>query len=181
MSPKKRVCVGVVTTAHGVRGDVKLRAFTAEPEAVAAYGPLQDASGERQFRVTDLRVTPKGVVAHFAGIDDRNAAEALRGVELWVDRAALPATDEDEWYVEDLQGLEVVDERGRTVGRVRAVVDYGAGDVVEILAGGGEELSLPFTRERFPEVDVAGGRLVMAPVVELEVAGAADRVAGRAR
>ncbi|TVQ36572.1 MAG: ribosome maturation factor RimM [Geminicoccaceae bacterium] len=181
MVADKRVCLGVVTAAHGVRGEVKLRAFTAEPADIAAYGPLEDGAGERRFRITEVKVTAKAVVARFAGIDDRDAAEALRGTELWVDRQALPPTDEDEWYVEDLVGLEVVDERGRPVGKVRAVVDYGAGDVVEIRGEAGKEWALPFTRDQFPEVDVAGGRLTMATVTEFEVAGAADRVAGRAR
>ncbi len=166
----KRVCLGVVTAAHGVRGEVKLRAFTAEPEAIAAYGPLQDASGERRFTITALRPTAKGVVARLAGVDDRDAAEGLRGTELWVERAALPATADDEWYVEDLRGLEVVDEAGQSLGRVRAVADYGAGDVVEILGADGREWSLPFTRACFPEVDLGAGRLVAAPVDELEAA-----------
>ncbi|MFW5834058.1 MAG: ribosome maturation factor RimM [Pseudomonadota bacterium] len=177
----KRVCLGVVTAAHGVRGEVKLRPFTADPADIAAYGPLEDAAGTRRLVITELKVTPKAAVARFAGIDDRDAAEALRGTELWIDRAALPPTEEDEWYVEDLVGLDVVDERGDPIGRVRAVVDHGAGDVIEIRKADGTELSLPFTRAQFPEVDVAGGRLVMAPIEELVVAGAADRVAGKAR
>ncbi|MFW5681278.1 MAG: ribosome maturation factor RimM [Pseudomonadota bacterium] len=177
----KRVCLGVVTAAHGVRGEVKLRPFTADPADIAAYGPLEDAAGTRRLVITELKVTPKAVVARFAGIDDRDAAEALRGTELWIDRAALPPTDVDEWYIEDLVDLEVVDEQGRSVGRVRAVVDHGAGDVVEIRTSDGRDLALPFTRAQFPEVDVPGGRLVMAPVEELVVAGPADRLAGRAR
>ncbi|MEO1089117.1 MAG: ribosome maturation factor RimM [Pseudomonadota bacterium] len=170
MAVAERVCLAVVTGAHGLAGEVRLRTFTGEPEAVAAYGPLEDASGRSRLRITSLRVTTKDVIARFDGIADRTAAEGLKGTELWLPRERLPEPDDDEWYVADLQGLDVVDQGGRLVGRVRAVTDHGAGDVVEILAPDGKELVLPFTRNLFPDVDPVAGRMVMAPNDVLEAA-----------
>jgi 16S rRNA processing protein RimM len=169
----RRVCLGVITGAHGVRGEVKVRPFTAEPDALDAYGDVEDASGERRFSLTVERVTAKGVVCRIDGVGDRDAAFALRGTELWVDRARLPEPDEDEWYVDDLAGLAVVGADGEPLGRVRAVVDHGGGDVVEILTDDGRELVVPFTRAQVPEVDVAGGRLVLAAPEWVEAGGAA--------
>jgi len=158
----RRVCLGVITGAHGVRGEVKVRPFTAEPDALDAYGEVEDAPGRRRFALTVTRVSAKGVICRIAGVDDRDAALALRGTELWLPRERLPEPDADEWYVDDLKGLAVVDTRGRPLGRVRAVVDHGGGDVVEILADDGRELVVPFTRAHVPEVDLEGGRLVVA-------------------
>ncbi len=173
MGAVRRVCLGVITGAHGVRGEVKVRPFTEAPEAIAAYGPVSDDAGRRELRLRVVRVTPNGVVVRIAGCDDRDAAAALRGTELWVDRDRLPEPAADEWYTDDLKGLAVVDEAGGEIGRVRAVVDHGSGDVVEIVTGDGKELVLPFTRAQFPEVDIARGRMVAAPSVFLE-AGAAS-------
>lgn len=173
MAGERRICLGVVTGAHGVRGEVRLRSFTAEPEAIADYGPLEDAAGARRYRVLRVQTTAKAVVARLEGVDDRSAAEALRGTELWIDRARLPEPDVDEWYLDDLKGLAVEDEQGAAVGTVRAVADYGAGDVVEIVTTDGKDLVLPFTRAQFPIVDTGAGRLVMAEPAFLE-AGARE-------
>jgi len=158
----RRVCLGVITGAHGVGGEVKVRPFTAEPEALDAYGAVENATGDRRFDLTVERVSSKGVIARIAGVSDRDAALALRGTELWLDRHRLPEPAEDEWYLDDLRGLEVVDTDGARVGRVRAVADHGGGDVVEVLTDDGRELVVPFTRAHVPEVDVAAGRLVVA-------------------
>src|SRR5436853_5683073 len=124
----KRVCVGVITGAHGVRGAVRVKSFTAEPEAVAGYGPLEDESGARQLSL-HLIGNAKGVlIAKLAGIEDRDRAEALRGLRLYLPRAALPPPDEDEYYHVDLIGLDAALADGRLLGRVRAVHDFGAGD-----------------------------------------------------
>jgi len=168
----RRVCLGVITGAHGVRGEVKVRPFTAEPEALDAYGELETAAGERQLALRVVRVTTKGVVCRIAGVEDRDAALALRGTELWLPRARLPEPDEDEWYVDDLKGLAVVDTEGAPLGRVRAVADHGGGDVVEIVAADGREVVVPFTRAHVPEVDVAAGRLVVAAPEWVEAGGA---------
>src|SRR3954467_15447493 len=117
----KRVCVGVITGAQGVRGAVRVKSFTAEPEDVASYGPLEDERGERRFALR-LVGSAKGVlIAMIAGIDDRDRAEALRGVRFYLPRAALPPTDEEEYYHADLIGLAASLADGTPLGTVRAV------------------------------------------------------------
>lgn len=155
-----RVCVGVIVGPHGIRGQVRVKSFTAEPEDITAYGPMTDETG----RVFDLDVVgrSKGVVlCVVAGVDDRNGAEALRGVRLHVARAVLPEPDEDdEFYHADLIGLVVEFADGVALGRVAAVYDFGAGDVLEVRADNGGVTMVPFTREAVPVIDIAGGRLV---------------------
>ncbi|MEX0809467.1 MAG: ribosome maturation factor RimM [Dongiaceae bacterium] len=164
-----RVLLGRIAGAHGVRGEVRLASFTEQPEAIAAYGPLSDKSGKRQFAlVLKGRVRGDNLVAAIAGIGDRNQAEALAGTELYVDRTQLPAIDDEaEYYHVDLIGLDVEDEDGRALGRVMNVADYGAGPMLEIRGEGGE-LLLPFTDAVVPVVDLAGGRLVVVPPAEIE-------------
>jgi 16S rRNA processing protein RimM len=159
----KRVCVGVVTGAHGVRGAVRVKSFTADPAAVARYGPLEDESGERQFALR-LIGSAKGVlVAKLAGIADRDQAEALRGLRLYLPRAALPPAGEDEYYHADLIGLAAALVDGTPLGQVRAVHDFGAGDTLEIVRPQGPPVVVPFTRAVVPLVDLAAGRLVVDP------------------
>lgn len=157
----ERVCVGVIVGPHGIRGQVRVKSFTAEPEDIAAYGPVSDEAGIRTFDL-DVVGRSKGVVlCAVAGVDDRNGAEALRGVRLHVDRAMLPDPDEDdEFYHADLIGLRVEFADGVVLGTVSAVYDFGAGDVLEIRAESGGVTMLPFTRAAVPVIDIAGGRLV---------------------
>lgn len=164
-----RVLLGRIAGAHGVRGEVRLASFTEQPEAIAAYGPLSDKSGKRQFAlVLKGRVRGDNLVAAIAGIGDRNQAEALAGTELYVDRAQLPAiADEGAYYHVDLIGLSVEDVDGRVLGRVMNVADYGAGPMLEIRGEGGE-LLLPFTDAVVPTVDLAGKRVVVVPPAEIE-------------
>jgi 16S rRNA processing protein RimM len=165
---EERICLGEVVGAHGVKGLVRVRAFTERPEAVADYGALQDEQGRRLILEAVGRA--KGVVlARIEGVGDRDQAEALKGVRLYVARAALPAIEEAEtFYHADLVGLAAQTPDGRALGRVSAVHDFGAGDLLEIAVeppGGGEaaeSLLVPFTREAVPEVDLAGGRVVVA-------------------
>ncbi len=159
-----RVCVGVIGAPHGVRGLVRLKSFTAEPEAAAAYGPLCDESG-REFRLTVTGRAKEMLVCRVDGVGDRAAAEALKGVALYLPRAALPpAADPDEFYHADLIGLAAVTADGTEIGRVAAVYDFGGGDLLEVApAAGGSPLVLPFTREAVPEVDLVSGRVVIAP------------------
>ena len=160
---EKRVCVGVVTGAHGMQGAVRLKSFTADPADVARYGPLEDEQGERHFR---LRVTgtAKGVlIARLADIDDRDQAEALRGLRLYLPRAALPPVGEEEYYHADLIGLDAALGDGTPVGQVRAVHDFGAGDTLEIERPEGPPVLVPFTRAIVPIVDLEAGRLVLDP------------------
>jgi 16S rRNA processing protein RimM len=162
----ERVCLGVIVGAHGVRGAVRVKAFTAVPEDVAAYGPVSTGDGARSWPIRVIG-TAKGVVlCHLEGVGDRTAAEALKGVRLHVPRAALPPPeDEDEYYHADLVGLAVDLADGTRLGLVRAVHDFGAGDMLEVAAAageGGRPLMIPFTRAAVPVVDLTGGRVVVA-------------------
>ncbi len=160
-----RVLVGVVGAAQGVRGEVRIKSFTAEPRDIGAYGPLTDADGRRSFVVQALRVL-KGdmLVVRFAGIDDRDAAAALTHTELYVPRDRLPPPAPDEFYHVDLIGLRAEDEGGARLGRIRGVVNHGAGDILEIEPdAGGDSLLVPFTLAFVPVVDFAAGRVVVAP------------------
>jgi 16S rRNA processing protein RimM len=159
-----RVLLGVVAAPHGVRGLVRIKSFTEDPMAMASYGPLSDETGKRQFRVEALSPSRGAVLARSDGVADRNAAEALRGLKLYVDRSALPETDGQEWYEADLLGLAAVGRDGRDWGKVLAFHDYGAGQSIEVSGGaGGKPVLLPFTTEAVPEIDVAGGKVIVDP------------------
>ncbi len=172
-APKDRVCLGVMVGAHGVRGLVKVKSFTEAPEDVAAYGPVSDKSGKRRWTLQVTGPAPGKrdvVLAKVEGVSDRDAAQALHGTELYVERAALPALAEEEtFYHADLIGLRVEDPDGRALGKVAAVENYGAGDFLEVERPDGKLLLLAFTRAVVPEVDIAGGRLVAMPPAEIEV------------
>jgi 16S rRNA processing protein RimM len=158
-----RVLLGRIAGAHGIRGEVVIRTFTAAPESIGAYGPLSERGGRRTFTIANARVTQKGVVARLEGVSDRNEAEALKGVELYVERERLPAVDEGEFYHADLVGLAAVDPEGKAIGKIVAVHNFGAGDLLEIrLAGSGKTELVPFTDAAVPEVDIAGGRVIVA-------------------
>jgi 16S rRNA processing protein RimM len=160
-----RVCLGIVGAPHGVRGAVRIKTFTDEPAAIARYGALEDESGERRFtlRVTGSAKGDGMVIATLSGVTDRDRAETLRGLRLYAPRAALPPTEEDEFYHTDLVGLAAVLEDGTEIGRVVAVHDFGACDVIEIAQDKGRPVVVPFTRAAVPVVDIAGGRVVLDP------------------
>ncbi len=163
------VCVAAIATAHGIRGALKLRCFTERPEDVAAYGPVHDRNGKRLFQLTIVGPAKGGVIARADGVEDRDAAEALRGVELFVPRAALPETEDDEFYYEDLEGLAAVRAAdGSRLGTIRAVTNHGAGDLLEIAGDDGEIRILPFDRETVPVIDLAAGRVEVADRPEVE-------------
>lgn len=173
-APDDRVCLGVMVGAHGVRGLVKVKAFTEDPADVAAYGPVADKSGRRRWRLTVVGPapgkSPDVVLAKVEGVADRDAAQALHGTELYVARAALPALEEEEtFYHADLIGLRVEDRAGRLLGTVKAVENYGAGDLLEVEGADGKALLLAFTKAAVPVVDLAGGRLVAEPPAEVTV------------
>ena len=164
---ERKLCVAVVTGAHGVRGAVRLKSFTAEPEAVADYRPLTDRSGARTFALTLTGHAKDALVARIDGVDDRDAAQALKGTELFIERDQLgPTEDEDEFYQADLIGLVAETEDGTVYGRVRAVENFGAGDLLDVTLQGGGSVLLPFNRAVVPLVDVAAGRVVVAPMAE---------------
>lgn len=158
-----RVCLGVIAGVHGVKGLVRVRSFTAEPQAIAAYGPLLDEQGERRFAL-ELVGASKGVLlAKIAGVQDRNAAERLKGVRLYVRRADLPEPGAEEFYQADLVGLEAVLGDGTRFGVVCAVHDFGAGASLEIEDVAGKGVIIPFTAAAVPKVDIAAGRVFVAP------------------
>jgi 16S rRNA processing protein RimM len=160
----ERVCVGVVAGAHGLRGLLRVRPFTATPEDVAAYGPVETEDGVRTLTLSVANRLGKGLIlVRVEGVADRTAAERLKGARLYVARDRLPATDEDEFYYSDLIGLAAVAPDGAPLGRIRAVHEYGGGDSLEIAAPDGSVATVPFTRAAVPEVDVAGGRVVVDP------------------
>ena len=151
----KRILVGEIGRPHGVRGLVKLRSFTADPDAIASYGPLTDEAGTRRIALT---VLAEGL-GRIEGVADRDAAARLTGTRLYVDRDRLPPPEEEEYYLADLVGLAAATEAGQSLGTVRAVEDHGAGAF--LVLDGPPERMLPFTRAVVPVVDIAGGRLVV--------------------
>lgn len=169
--PGELVQLGTIVAPHGIRGAVKVKTFTASPENLVAYGPLFDQSASRRYRARLLSAGKGSAVLTLEGVTDRNQAEALRGQGLYVPRQALPKPAEDEYYHADLIGLEAQTVGGETLGRVVAIHDHGAGDVVEIAGSRGGSLLFPFSRAVVPLVDIAGGRLVVDPPVEVEARG----------
>jgi 16S rRNA processing protein RimM len=161
------VCVAAVATAHGIRGALKLRCFTERPEDAAAYGPVHDRHGTRLFTLKVIGQSRGGILVEAEGIRDREAAEALRGIELFVPRSVLPNLGPDEFYHADLEGLEVLRADGARLGVVRALNNFGAGDIVEVLADDGRTVALPFDQQTVHTVDLDTGRLVVEPPVEL--------------
>ena len=163
-----QICIGVIVGARGLRGEVRIKPFTAIPEAVGTYGLVSDETGQRRFEVTILGEGGGQVIARLSGIENRDAAEALKGVRLYVPRAALPPPRDEEFYHADLIGLAAERADGSRAGRVAAVHDHGAGAYLEIEAGDGRPLIVPFTRRAVPLVDLAAGRLVIEPPEEIE-------------
>ena len=151
------VCVAQIGAPHGVRGAFRLRCFTEVPENVAAYGPVHDEAGRPLFALRILAEAKGGLIAAAPGIADRDAAEALRGLRLFVPRDRLPATEEDEFYHEDLIGLTARAPDGTSLGRVIAVHNHGAGDILEVELEPGRTELVPFTRAAVPAVDLAAG------------------------
>jgi len=160
----KRVMVGEIGRPHGVRGLVRLRAFTEDPAALAAYSPLTDEAGTTRYAIT----LKAGDIAAVEGVADRDAAQRLTGTKLYVERDRLPSPDDEEFYLVDLIGLAAVTEAGETLGRIRAVEDHGAGAFL-IIDGTQREHLMPFTRAVVPVVDIAGGRVTVVPPEEILV------------
>ncbi|MBI1365049.1 MAG: 16S rRNA processing protein RimM [Alphaproteobacteria bacterium] len=179
MTDNKRICLGAIAGAHGVRGEFKVKTFTDSAEDIAAYGPVKTAGG-RSLSLKIVRILkPDLVIARAAEILSRNDAEPLKGERLYVDRAALPATDEDEFYVEDLIGLCAQTAGGAPLGRVGAVYNFGAGDVIELesVPGAKGTVMLPFTKEAIAAVDLAGGILTVAAAALEEISAEEDEPA----
>jgi 16S rRNA processing protein RimM len=162
---RKLVLLGEIGRPHGVRGLVRLHAFTEDPRAIASYGPLTDATGTRRFAIEAL----PGGLGRIEGVADRDAAARLTGTKLYVEREKLPPpADPDDFLLCDLEGMHAFAQDGSALGVVRSVENHGAGDFLVIEGQGGERL-IPFTRAAVPVVDVAGGRLVIVPPPEIVV------------
>jgi 16S rRNA processing protein RimM len=168
------ICIARIGAAHGVRGAVKLWTFTEDPLAVLRYGTLATQDGTRQFVVTHAREAKGHLVATLKGIATRDDAERLNGIELYIARDKLPATGEDEYYHADLVGLAAVNVAGEPLGRVTAIHNFGAGDIIEIAPARGAAMLLPFTNAVVPTVDLAEGRLVIEWPAEIEGDDPAD-------
>jgi 16S rRNA processing protein RimM len=166
-----------------VRGEVKLKSFTADPMAVASYGTLETADATRSFHIETLRAAGDGLVARLAGIADRAAAERLRNLDLYVPRERLPPTEDDEtFYHVDLIGLSAVTRAGQNIGTVAAIYNFGAGDLVELRpASGGATLLLPFNTNVVPVIDVAAGQIVVEAPAEDSGSLRPSRAAGSGR
>lgn len=162
------ICVAKIGAAHGVRGEVKLWPFTEDPLAVLHYGPLSTKDGARQFEVTRAREAKGHLVAALKGIANRDDAERLNGLELYIARDKLPATEDDEYYHADLIGLAAETTAGAPIGRVVAIHNFGAGDIIEIAPPQGATLLLPFTNAVVPTVDLAAGRVIVELPQEVE-------------
>ena len=169
------IFVAQVGAAHGVKGEVKVTTFTADPMALASYKTLLRQDGSTALTIASARPSKGGIVARLKGVADRNAAEALRGLKLYIARDSLPEPEEDEFYLADLIGLAVETEAGEPLGKVKAVQDFGAGDLLEIQPKAGASWWLPFTREAVPEVRIGEGKLIAAPPAVIE----ADPTEGR--
>ena len=157
------ICVGAVTGARGIKGDIRIKSFTADPEAIASYGPLYDKAGSQTF---DLRVTgqAKGqLVGRIKGTADRTAAEKLKGLQFFVPRDSLPSPQDDEFYVTDLIGLRAEDVEGNTLGTISSVDNFGAGDVLEIVGKVSGGLMVPFTKAAVPRIDIQEGLVIIDP------------------
>jgi 16S rRNA processing protein RimM len=181
MAGGARICLGQIGAAHGVRGEVRLYSFTADPEAIAGYGPLETVDG-RVVQIESLRRAKDHFVAKFAGVADRSAAEQLTNVKLYVLRERLPAPDQpDEFYHADLIGLTAVDRAGEKLGTVVALHNFGAGDLIEVRPTDGHTTQLlPFDEATVPVVDLAAGRLVVvAP--DMDQPAAPAKRSGRRR
>jgi 16S rRNA processing protein RimM len=160
---RARICVGQFGAAHGVRGELRLRSFTAEPDAIARYGPLESEDG-RVFEIEAIRPAKDHFVVRIAGIGDRDAAARLANVMLYVPRERLPPSQADEFYHADLIGLAVADPAGKPLGTIVAVHNFGAGDLLEVQPeGGGATDLVPFDEPTVPLVDVAAGRVIVNP------------------
>jgi 16S rRNA processing protein RimM len=160
-----RVCVAQIGAAHGIGGEVKLHAFTEDAMAITSYGPLETEDGSQHLLIDGVRAAKDHLIARFKGVGDRDAAERLRNVKLYVARDKLPATaDADTFYHADLIGLAAITGDGQELGSIVGIHNFGAGDLLEIrLAGRAQSVMLPFTQDVVPAVDVAGGRVVVNP------------------
>lgn len=163
-----QVCVGAIVGAHGVRGQVRVKSFTAVATDVASYGPVKTEDGTKTFKLKVMGEAKGLVLIKLDGVDDRNAAEAMRGTRLYIPRERLPELEEDEFLYSDLTGLAVEGMDGAVLGTVKGVADFGAGELLDIVLAGGGSMMVPFTKAAVPVVDMANKRLVVDPPAFVE-------------
>lgn len=175
------ILVGRITGPHGLGGEVKVQSFTQDPLSIGKYGPLSarmTAGGaDRSLMVARVKNAKDHLIVRFAGVDDRNGAEALKGAELFVARAQLPAAGEGEFYLADLEGLRVRDGAAREIGRIQSIADFGGGPILVIATPEGGEMMLPFADDFVSEINVAGGFVVVHVPGEIEARGEEDEAA----
>jgi 16S rRNA processing protein RimM len=167
MASDRKICVGQFAGAHGVRGLVKLRSFTADPGSIFEYAPLTDKEGGRSFIITNKSASKDLFIVAVEGVNDKETADQLRGDRLYIPRSALPKTSKNEYYEGDLMGLKVVDENGKALGSVMGVFDYGAGIFLEIGESKKNSFMIPFKETFVPKVDLDAGKLVIVVPEEL--------------
>ncbi|MEM5583338.1 ribosome maturation factor RimM [Roseibium sp. AS2] len=158
-SDDRKVLMARIGAAHGIRGEVRVKPFGSDPLSFADYGTLVTKDGSRSFEVEKVRVQKTVVITRFKGLTDRNQAEELNGVELYISRDQLPEPEEDEFYYSDLTGLAVIDQGGETLGKIAAVQDFGAGDLLEVRPQRGNTFYIPFTKDFVPEINLAEGQV----------------------
>jgi 16S rRNA processing protein RimM len=164
MGNPDHICVGAFSGSYGVNGEVRLKSFCADPEAIADYSPLTTEDGKRNYAITITRSIKGALVAKVEGITNKEMADDLKGIRLFARRDQLPALPDDEFYHADLIGLTVLDTGGTILGKVHAVQNHGASDLLEIMpSAGGNTILLPFTREVVPTVDLGAGRIIADP------------------
>lgn len=169
-APTNRILMGKIGAAHGIKGEVRITTFTGEPEAIASYGPLDTDRAGLTITIEAARLNKNVLVARVKGVGDRNAAELLNGVSLFVDRSRLPdPDDEDDFYHADLIGLDARLDTGVSIGEVSALLNYGAGDLLEVRdPRSGDSFLYPFTKAVVPTIRIADGFLVIAPPLDAE-------------
>ena len=169
-----KICLGVITGAHGVKGRLKVKSFTDDPADIGAYGSLTDETGERVFEVDVTGHSGQSLIVSLSGVRGRDAATALKGMKLFAPRAVLPEAGPDEYYDADLVGLAVEGIAGEPMGTVKALHNFGAGNIIEVQPESGPSVMLPFNRAGVPEIDIAGGRVVVDPPPGLLSGGAPE-------
>ena len=162
MTSKDLIPLGHISGPHGIKGEVLIKTYTEAPENITRYGPLSNEDGTKTVTLKLVRVTKRGVIARVEGVTDRTAAEALKGLKLCVVRDQLPEPDEDEWYYSDLIGLDAVDLAGVVIGKVVAMHDFGAGDLMELKLSGQKNTELiAFNKTTVPKIDIDTGRVTV--------------------
>lgn len=162
MAKSNKICVGAIMGSFGVKGEIRLKSFCAEPADIDSYGLLSNEDGSHSFELTLSRPVKSGFAARIKGVRYKDQADALKGVRLYVDRDALPALPDDEFYHSDLTGMEVVDTGGKVLGRIKAILNHGASDLLEVTGAGLKGgLLIPFTLEVVPTVDLKARRVIV--------------------